>query len=104
MVYYAVAQCTFILENCYKVEVVSKNGDEVVVRGGDDRRNIRGTGSLRLSIKEVVTHRAIDHTPPVFLHEYLTVHTHTHMEISVPWALNRCSTGIKMDKFKVYSQ
>ena len=74
--YYTIVQCTFILENCYKVEVVSKDGDEVVVRGGDDRRDVRGTGSLRLSIKEVVTHRAIDHTPPVLLHKDLTVHMH----------------------------
>lgn len=74
--YYTIVQCTFILENRYKVEVVSKDGDEVVVRGGDDRWDVRGTGSLRLSIKEVVTHRAIDHTPPVLLHKDLTVHMH----------------------------
>ena len=38
--YYTIVQCTFILEDCYKVKVVSKDGDEVVVRSGDNRRDV----------------------------------------------------------------
>ena len=48
--------CTLILQDGDKVEVVAEDGDEVVVGGGDDGREICGTRGLGLGLKEVVTH------------------------------------------------
>lgn len=67
---------TFVLQDCYKVEIVSVDSDEVVVRGGDDWGDVRGTGRLSLGLKEVITHRATDHTTPVLLHKDLPVRSH----------------------------
>ena len=44
------------------------------MRGGDDWGDVRGTRGLSLGLKEVVTHRATDHTTPVLLHKDLPIH------------------------------
>ena len=37
---------TFILQNGHKMHVVPEDGNEIVVGGGDNGGNIRGTGSF----------------------------------------------------------
>ena len=62
---------TLILEYGDKVQVAAEDGDEEVMRGRDDRRQVCCTRGLALGLKEVVTHRPTHHTAPVLLHKYL---------------------------------
>ena len=58
--------------------MVAEDGDEVVVRGGDDWREVGCTRGFALGLEEVVTDGAAHHTAPVLLHEDLpTVGTHS---------------------------
>jgi hypothetical protein len=60
------------LDYSHKEDLVPVNTQEVVVRGGDDRRHIFCLGSSLLGLEEVITHRAADHTFPVFLQENIS--------------------------------
>lgn len=57
------------LDHGHKEDLVSVDTQEVVVRGGDNRRNIFGLRGPLLGLKKVVTNRATDHAFPVFLQE-----------------------------------
>ena len=57
------------LDDRHKVDPVAENADEVVVRRGDDRRDILRLGGALLGLEEVVAHGATHHTLPVLLQE-----------------------------------
>lgn len=57
------------LDDRHKVDAVPEHTDEVVMRRGDDRRNILRFGGALQCLKEVVTHGAADHALPVLLQE-----------------------------------
>lgn len=57
------------LDHCNEVDAVPEHADKVVVRRGDDWRDILRLSGAFLSLKEVVTHGAADHALPVLLQE-----------------------------------
>lgn len=57
------------LDDSDEEDLVPEHIDEVVVRGGDDRRNILGLSGTLLGLEEVVTHGAAHNTLPVLLQE-----------------------------------
>ena len=54
-------------------DVASVNGDEVMVRGGDDGRKVVWRRRLVLSVKEVIANRSRYDGFPVLLQEDVTV-------------------------------
>ncbi len=61
---------TLALSDCQEIDIVSEYGDEVIVRCWYNRGHICCRG-LGLSLKEIVTHRAVNNALPVLLHKYL---------------------------------
>lgn len=57
------------LDDRHEVDAMPEHADEVVVRRGDDGRNVLRFGGALQRLEEVVTHGAADHALPVLLQE-----------------------------------
>lgn len=57
------------LDDRHEVDAMAEHADEVVMRRGDDRRDVLRLGGALQRLEEVVTHGAADHALPVLLQE-----------------------------------